>query len=380
MRICHVVGDSQYGGGSRIVLALLEAAVEAGHEVWVVATNERFQQEIAAAGGHPVALDCVRRRINPIWDLRGWWRLFRHFRHARYDLVHTHTSKGGMVGRTAAWLARVPSIVHTVHGFAFHEESRPAVVGLIALIEKCGAVFCDRLVTVSRFHRRWALELGIAPAPKVEAIPNGITPLTPPSGFDRDAFRAALGLGPKDLMLLGLGRLAPQKGFGDLLDATVPVAAARPDCRVLIAGTGPLADELAAQRAALGLGDQVSLLGFRSDITELYLAADIVVQPSLWEGLSISLLEALSLGRPVVTTTINSNLEVLTGKDAAVLVPPKDPQALAAAVLTLADEPQRRLELGARARSLFLAGYTPRNMTEAYLALYRQLNPGPVDA
>jgi glycosyltransferase involved in cell wall biosynthesis len=143
-------------------------------------------------------------------------------------------------------------------------------------------------------------------------------------------------------------------------------------CRLQIVGEGELAGELAQEVTRLGIGPMVEFLGFRDDPLDLVHAADVVVLPSLWEGLSISLLEALALGKPVVATAIPSNVEVVGDSGSALLVPPADPGALAKAMIRLLDDEEQRTALSRAARKRYESEFTATRMCEAYLALYRK--------
>ncbi|MDO9694264.1 MAG: glycosyltransferase family 4 protein [Candidatus Latescibacteria bacterium] len=372
-KICHVVGNSSFGGGSMIVLALAKKAASEGLRVHVVATDREFIRQLTAAGIGVVPLDCIERSVNPYRDVRGAFMLYRHFKAAKYDLVHTHTTKAGMIGRFAATAAKVPHVVHTVHGFAFHEESGRTATKVIAALERIAAGWCHRIVCVSRFHREWALRLHIAAADKIVAIPNGINAPAVPPGFDRATFRRSLGVDEGDVLVVGVGRLAPQKGFSHLIDAAAKLGDLGASCRFLVAGEGPLRSRLERRIVEAGLTGRFRLLGYRGDVGSLYLAADIVAQPSLWEGLSISLLEAMSLGRPIVTTEISSNREVVGQSGSVVLVPAADSDALAAAIRDLVADADRRAMISEIARSVYRDGYTEAGMTDAYLDLYREM-------
>src|SRR5689334_2312381 len=123
VRILHVVGDSSFGGAAKIILRLAEVMKAEGCQVDILTTSPAFQQAAEQNGIGVVGLDVIRREIRPVWDLAGLIGLYRFLRRERYQIVHTHTSKAGFVGRLAAWLAAVPVILHTTHGFAFHERS-----------------------------------------------------------------------------------------------------------------------------------------------------------------------------------------------------------------------------------------------------------------
>ena len=154
--IIHIVGDSQFGGGAVLILHLAKKAVLNGCNVSVLSTNCQFQKAIQAEGLNVIDLACIKREINPVLDFLGMIRLFLFLKRNRFDIVHTHTSKAGLIGRISAFLAGVPVVVHTVHGFAFHEQSSKKAVKFYTFIERLAAKFCHKIVTVSYYHRDWA--------------------------------------------------------------------------------------------------------------------------------------------------------------------------------------------------------------------------------
>lgn len=370
--LLHVVGPSKFGGDSVLVLELARAAARRGFRVDVLANDPRFQELVRDEGFGLVDLDVLKREIRPVADLTALARLTRLLRRTPYDIVHTHTSKSGVIGRLAATRAEVPGILHTVHLFGFHEESGALATGVYSRIERAAARWCHRIVTVSEYQRDWALRLGIGAAGQVVAIPNGVPTRRTEGRRSRAEERSQLGL-TDEVAVLYLGRLAEQKGLEYLVRAVPLLGQDRPRVRVLLAGDGPLHDHLNALATDLGVGNEVRFLGFRSDVGDLLAAADIVVLPSLWEGLSVSLLEAMAAGRPVVTTTIGSNREVTRDGAVASLVPPKDPVALAAAIRELVNDPARREELGRAAQSEQRSRYTMSRMIDSYLDEYDRL-------
>ena len=374
MKILHIVGGSSFGGGSVIILRLAQMARERGHQVDVLCTDPRFQEELRRVGVGVVDLDVIWREIRPGRDLLGLYRLHRFLRRNPYDLVHTHTSKAGFVGRLAAYLAGTPSICHTVHGFAFHEASPPKEVRIYALLERLAARWCGRIITVSEFHRQWALRLGIGDERRVVAVPNGIPEERVAGQADLEQLRASLGAGPDDVVLVTIGRLAAQKGIEFLLRAMAAVVPSlEPRILLWLPGDGPMRPELEQMASDLGIADRVRFPGFRTDVGALLAAADIAVLPSLREGLSIALLEAMAAEKPIVATTIGSNREVTCEGQAAALVPPGDPQALALAITRLIGNPSHARDLAARARQIYLQRYTEPVMWKLYETEYAAL-------
>jgi glycosyltransferase involved in cell wall biosynthesis len=372
MKLIHILGDSKWGGGTAVVFALAQLARDLGWQADLLTTDPQTAGHARASGFGVVDLDVIRRRIRPLTDLAGLAQLTAFLRRSGYGIVHTHTTKAGFVGRLAARFAGIPGIVHTVHGFAFHEQSPRLQILGHRLLEIGGALCCHRLVTVSRFHRRWAIDLRIAAAHRVTAIPNGIPDLV--CSTPRDAVRNALGVDPGQFVVLNHGRLAPQKGLEDLL-AAVPLLASSDRRRllVLLAGDGPLRVPLAALARSLGIAGHVRFLGFRSDVAGLLGAADAVVLPSHREGLSISLLEAMAAGRPIAAASIGSMREATGDGASALLFPPGDRNAIAGAIHRLMAEPSLASALAARAREAYLERYTLDRMIAGYRSLYLEL-------
>jgi glycosyltransferase involved in cell wall biosynthesis/ribosomal protein S18 acetylase RimI-like enzyme len=360
IRALHMVGDSRFGGIALIIAGLGRVAAEQGWTLDVLTTDPNVQEYVRRAGMGVVNLDVIRRPIRP-WDLIGLIRLWRFLRRERYTIVHTHTSKAGFIGRLAAWFARVPVILHTAHGFAFHEGSSRGVVRFYSTLERLASNWCDRLITVSEFHRRWALELGICAPEKIIAIPNGAVAIK--AAPDQSCWS-------DELLILSNARLAEDKGLEYLIEAAVYLWRRDLRFRIVIAGDGPMRAKLEQLATELNVARFVQFVGFRHDIDTWLRACDLVVFPSLREGLSIALLEAMSAGKPIVATSIGSVREIASEGEMAELVPPADPIALADAVYRLANNRVRQALLGKAAKELFESRYTEERMLNAYRDLY----------
>ena len=374
-RILHIAGGSAYGGGSKVILDLATGSLNAGARVEVLTTNPKMTAEALALGVGVVDLDVIRRPIHPVHDVSGFFRLTRYLRRNRYDIVHTHTSKAGVIGRFAAAAARTPVVVHTVHGFAFHERSPRWQAFSVVAAERLASLVSSRVVTVSLHHYDEARRTGAVPKRKLTAVQNGV-PKAEPVDVDRLAqARKDLLLPGKTVALLSHGRLATQKGLTYLLQGLYlmrNVESLPDNLTVSIVGDGELAGELRAEATELGLDDVVQFLGFRNDIHELIDAADIVVLPSLWEGLSIALMEAMSRGALVVVSDIPSNRELVQDGVNGILFASASASALASAL----EETLKRMNLlrplGAVAQAQLSNQHGVQRMQDAYNRIYAE--------
>jgi glycosyltransferase involved in cell wall biosynthesis len=371
MRLLHIVGASRYGGVAKIILPLAEASLKQGWKVDILATDPLVQQAVLEHRLGLVNLDVIRREIRPLWDLTGLIRLCKFLNREQYQIVHTHTSKGGFIGRLAARLMDVPVIVHTAHGFAFHEGSAAPIRVVWSGLERLAARWCDRVVTVSEFHRNWGLELGICGPHNLVSIPNGIADIN--HSVDRvTEIRRQLGARHDDLLVLSPTRLASDKGLKYLIEAAALLPAGM-RVRIAIAGEGPARQQLEQLSKRLDVTNIVLFTGFRRDVDDLLAACDVVVLPTLREGLSISLLEAMAAAKPIVTTTIGSQMEVASHTDMALLVPPANAKALSDAILHLSRDQKMMARLGANGRATYERFYTQSRMVDSYMQLYFDL-------
>jgi glycosyltransferase involved in cell wall biosynthesis/ribosomal protein S18 acetylase RimI-like enzyme len=369
-RLLHIVGESRFGGVARIILGLGRVAQAEGWQVDVLTTDPQVQKAVLQHGLGLVNLDVIRREIQPLWDVWGLFRLYQYLRRKPYHIVHTHTSKGGFVGRLAARLARVPVIVHTAHGFAFHEKSPAAIRLVYSALERLASHWCDQIVSVSEFHRNWAIQLGICSPQQILAIPNGVVEATRYQKVELAQLRYQLGARPGDLLILTIARLAADKGLDYLIEAAAMLPATGRSTHIVIAGEGPEHEQLEQRARRLGVMHQVTFAGFREDVGDLLAACDAVILPSLREGLSISLLEAMAAGKPIIATNIGSQTEVASHGEIALLVPTADGPALAKAILRLIRDPVLMARLGENARVVYETFYTENRMLDAYRQLY----------
>jgi glycosyltransferase involved in cell wall biosynthesis len=324
--------------------------------------------------GVPLTIEpALVREVNPLKDATALIALARLIRRGRYDIVHTHSSKAGILGRWAAHLAGVPIIVHTVHGWGHHERQHPLVRCFYILLERVTQRFTDRLIVVSPRNIQKGLAGGIGTPEKYITIRSGIelARFQHPSR-QREAVRADLGVPSGSAVVGTVTRLSPQKAPLDFVTAAAHVAMQRPDIHFVIVGDGPLRADVTAQVAALSLTDRVHLTGLRRDVPDLMHSFDVFALTSLWEGLPRVLPQAMAAGLPIVATAVDGNAEAVTDGVNGFLTPPGDSQAMAAALLRLLGAPAMSRQMGEAGRTR-AEEFSARKMVNDIAALYEVL-------
>lgn len=372
-KILQVGSGPDYGGGTTYVLTLMKALRERYGEVCYAGTPGLTFDAIQSEGYPVYAVPALQREINPWRDGMAMLQLFRIMRRHRFDLVHTHTSKGGFLGRLAARMAGTPAILHTVHGFAFHEMTPPLRYGLYILLEKLAAGCCDRIISVNQEDRQKAVNCGIAAPEKILTIYNGIDAGRFNQVYQRDRLRHELGTAEGEYLVGMVARLAPSKAPLDFIHAAHHVLSCRGDVKFVLVGDGPLRGEIEQEIERLGLGKRVVLTGFRTDIPAILSAMDVFVLTTLWEGMPIAALEAMAMGKPVISTMVRGPREVVQDGITGCLVPPRDPTAVGEAILEVISQPGMAAEMGRRGRELVDEVFNSSRMTEKTLAVYEEL-------
>jgi glycosyltransferase involved in cell wall biosynthesis len=350
--------DSASGFDARSIEAEVLCGPETGPEGSILA-------EARARGVRVTVEPSLRRALRPLADLRALWRTARFVRRGRFDVVHTHSSKAGIVGRWAAWLAGTPRVVHTVHGWSFHERQPAAVRALYLALERASARITERLVCVTARDVQKGLAARIGVPAQYQVIRSAIDV----AGFaaprrSRAEVRSEWGLPAEAAVVGAVTRLSSQKAPLDLVAAAAEVSRVRPDVRFVIVGDGPERAAVERRIRELGLSGATRLLGLRRDVADLLAGLDVFLLTSLWEGLPRALVQAMAAGVPVVATAVDGCTEVVRDCETGLLVPPGRPDEAARAVLRLLDDP----ELAGRLRRAARASVDKEFDTERMLA------------
>jgi len=293
------------------------------------------------------------RRIDPFSDLRALVTLLKHIRYERPALVHTHSSKAGILGRLAAKLAGVPLIVHTPHGHVFYGHFGLLASKIFLLMEKIFDVITDRTIALTEGERKDYLNLAVSKAHKIDIIHSGIDiGRFAPGQTDSAALQKQLGIGPHTLVVGTVGWLLPIKGPMHLLHAMIALWQKEIDSVLIYVGKGELEDKLKAEAVSRGVSDRVIFLGWRNDVNAIMQLFDIFVLPSLNEGMGRVLVEAMAAGKPVVASNVGGVPDLVKHEYNGFLARPADAQDLSHYIEKLLKNDQLRFRMGQRGQVL----------------------------
>lgn len=320
------------------------------------------------AGVEPVVIPALGRSPSPLRDALAFLSLLRFMRKLRPDVVHTHTAKAGTLGRLAAWLTGVPVIVHTFHGNVFSGYFSPAVSRLIVTWERALSRISTAVIAISQRQADELVDLGFAES-KIRVIPLGL-PLgrfKTRSAEDCAMARQALGIAPDSVAVGFVARLVPVKNPELMVEAVAELAKVHSNVCLVVAGDGPLRE--AVVEAASLHGVELKMLGWRSDLGEVYGALDVVALSSHNEGLPVALIEAMASGVPVASTDVGGVADLLENGQIGELAK-ADPRSLANAIESAMRSSKSRTE---RARESVLNRFGEERLVSDIANLYEEL-------
>jgi glycosyltransferase involved in cell wall biosynthesis len=385
MKIVHVITRLIIGGAQENTLLTVQDLHHQYHDDVTLITGPAEGPEgdlfsrAATLGLKVEVMPQLVRAVRPVTDLVAYWKLRSAFRRLRPDVVHTHSSKAGIVGRAAAWHEHVPVVVHTIHGLPFGAFESSLRNRLYVALERWAAWRCHAMIGVCDAMTEQARAAGIGHSDHFSTIYSGMDAdafLNPPR--PREQVRRELGLADDEVAFATVARLFELKGHDDLVAIAPRVLQANPKVRFVWIGDGILRDRLVADLERWGIRDAFILTGLvpPERIPELLGAVDAVIHPSLREGLARVLPQALLVGRPVISYDIDGAREVVL-PETGILLPPRDLDGLGEAVLRLATDPALRASLGREGRRRFADQFRHETMTRQIRSLYERLLRGP---
>jgi glycosyltransferase involved in cell wall biosynthesis len=372
VRVLHVVRPAS-GGMRQHVLQLATGLSAFGFDAEIACPGDSDVVQSALAAGIEVRPVPIVGPLRPLRDLEAVLVLADVIRGGRFDIVHAHGSKAGLIGRLAAMLARAPHRVVTVHNDVLGGSVGSRMRRIVVLVERWLSRHTSRIITVSDALRDgFVTEIGIDPA-LVVTVHNGLDLEPFLSPCDPAPPRLRLGV-PRDAVVLGqAARFAPQKAHDRLVAAAVPVLERVPSAWLVLAGDGPLLEPVRRQAAATSVADRIVFPGFEHDVRGFLAALDMFVSSPSSEGLGNAAIEAMAAGLPVVSTRTGGIPEVVVDGETGLLAEPGDAAALTEAMLRLARDPALRRQMGEAGRGRAIDEFAEPGMLARTAEVYREV-------
>lgn len=380
MKIVHVITRLIVGGAQENTLLSCEGQHDRRHEVTLItgpalgpegSLLERAQQY----GYRVIVLDAMRRSILPGKDVRVYRELRRHIRELRPDVVHTHSSKAGIIGRFAAWKESVPFVVHTIHGLSWTSSSRAWVNAAYRHLERLAANRCHTIVVVADAMTKQSLAAGIGRPEQYVTVYSGMEsgPFVYPP-VPREEMRAQLGMGQGDVAICTIARLFEKKGHEDLLEHAERLCRENPHLRFVWVGDGNLGSHFKSRISNLELDAHFKLVGLvpPSEVCNYVNACDLLAHPSRREGLARALPQGQLAGLPVVTYDIDGNAEGLIEGETGYAVKAFNVPEFIGRITELAGDERKRRVMGEKGRSFALSRFDAAVMVDRLEDVYRK--------
>jgi glycosyltransferase involved in cell wall biosynthesis len=337
------------------MIPTMQEQIRLGHEVFIC-TDESVHTEPLRRAGFEVTIHGMKRSLNPLGAFQSVLRIRRFLMERRIDVVICHNSLAGQVGRIGAWLAGTPHVLYFAHGLACGPAQSPLLWRIRYWAERVLAPVTSGIIIMNDYDER------IARVGRLSRTPDGVYRIpgmgvdltrftTEPSPTLKDKLARELGIDRDQKVVLCVARLIPEKGVVELVEAARRMARTRRDVVFVLAGTGPLLEDLRARVRSHGVEQSFRVLGWRNDIHELMKCADILALPSYYmEGLPVSILEAMACGKPVVTTHHKGCEDAVVDGETGYLVPVRMVEPLAERLEALLDDPGLRTRMGQAGR------------------------------
>jgi glycosyltransferase involved in cell wall biosynthesis len=381
MKICHVITRMIVGGAQENTLATVSGLAKKGHAVTLVSgpsfgPEGSLEPAARNSGAEFVLIRELRRNLHPVLDSAAFFRIAALLKKERYDIVHTHSAKAGILGRLAARAASPSSVVvHTVHGLPFLPGQNSLARAGYLLSERIARHATDRFISVGRVMVEQSVAFGLGTSSDYTVVYSGFPIELYAENNDRAAVRKRLGVADSEFLVGMIARFFPLKGQEYLLRAFSSIAAENPGMKLLFVGDGILRPSCEALVKMLGLDDRVLFTGLvrPEEIPEYVSALDAGAHTSLREGLPRAVVQIMAGGKPAVAFDADGAREVVLDGETGFLVPPENEKTLALRLAWLAGHPEETLGMGKAAQRMALRLFSVHTMIESIENIYETL-------
>lgn len=376
MKLCHVITKPELGGAQLSTLNILSRLPKAKYDISVITCAKGLLRSDfeSLKDAKCYFLSSLHRPINPLLDICAFIQIYFIFRRNKYAIVHTHSSKAGIIGRLVAWFTHVPIIIHTVHGWSFNDYQSPIKRNIFVFLERITARFTTKIICVCKKDIEIALKYRIAKEDKFTLIKYGI----PVSEFRRSSTdfekkRRELGILNNDPVVGMISCLKPQKSPLDFIKASIKIYENEPRVNFLLVGDGVLRAKCEKVLARAPLNGRFIFAGWRRDISKILDVMDMVILTSKWEGMPISIIEALCKGCPVIATGVGGTPELIKDGVTGYITQPGFYEEVAEKALKILKDPHFFNKMKIEASSSVDDSFSIDRMVKEIESLYENL-------
>ena len=371
LKICHVITRMIVGGAQENTLLTIKGHVEKGHDCVLVTGHSpgregELLKNVKLPDFRIETFPDLVRELSPVKDLMAVLRLRSFFKREKFDVVHTHSSKAGIIGRLAAYLAGVPVIVHTVHGQAFHPYEKPWRNKLYITLEHWAAKWCHKIYAVAQAMIDQCVDAGVAPRDMYQVVYSGMDTSAFDTARREPELREKLGIPEDAAVIVTVARLFELKGYEFVLPAAKKLIPEYEKLHFLVVGDGPMYDELLSSLKADQMDDRFHFAGLipPHEVCRYIAQADLLWHLSLREGLPRSVVQALATGIPAVGFALDGTPEVVLNGQTGYTVSPENVDEVISVTRKILDDPEKRQQMGANGKALVLERFNWQKMAD----------------
>ena len=374
IKILHVITHLPIGGAQDNTLYTVELLDKEKYDISLCCNldGELVERAKKVEAVKLFDIPFLGREVSPYRDIRAFLSLYKLFKEEDFTIIHTHSSKAGLLARLAAVLNKTPIVIHTIHGFAFNDFMNGLKKNFFIYLEKLLAKWTDVLITVSNLNKKKIIDLNIAHENKIKNIYSGID-LSLFTNKRNDEFRKELNLENDHLLLGSVGRLSNQKDPITMIEAFGIISKPFPNAHLALVGDGELKGKILEKIDQLKLNDRIHLTGNKNNPWSVYHSMDLFIMSSIYEGLGRSITEALSCGVPVVCTDVEGVPEIVRDNITGILVPPKDSNKLADGIIRTLNDMETAKKMAEEGRRFVNDNFDVNRMVNDIDSLYNTL-------
>lgn len=379
IKVLHIITRLDKGGSAENTFLTVTGLDKNNYDVTLMGgtvtdPKQDRRRQIEESGISYIFIPELIRNIRPIKDIKALFKIYRILRKEKFDIVHTHTSKAGLLGRLAAKLTGVPIIIHTPHGHVFFGYFGPFKTRIFIFLEKLASFISDKIVALTNREKEDYVLFKIADEDKFVVICSGVEleRFKELPSKEKQNFKKELGIQENSLIVGTVGRLVPVKGAEFLIEAAKHIIPKYPDTLFIFTGDDYLRHDLEKKAYELGIRENIIFLGWRDDVARILSIYDVFVLPSLNEGMGRALVEAMALEKPIVASNVGGIPDLVIHGKNGYLVPSKNPVNLAKHIQILLEDKGKRESMGQEGKNIAM-NFSAEKMVKNITKLYEQL-------